>query len=120
MTPAEEALLADEPRDENHEVIISKSKKVVALTKSVFVTLLIFLFFFSIGSTMLILRNQEKVADRLLECTVPTGQCYKDKVKDSQIKNAVSLLSVVEFCSNQHPDSVEDMQICINAEVSKL
>ncbi len=112
MPPPEETL-----RDANGEAVISKSKKVVALTKSVFAALLIFLFFFSVGSTIVILRNQEKAADRILNCTVPTGGCYKAKVKDSQLRNAVSLLSVVEYCSNVNPSSVEAMEKCINKEI---
>ena len=111
--PPEDTLMQSYGKDPE----IAKSKKVVALTKSVFAALLIFLFFFSVGSTMVILKNQEQAADRILNCSIPTGGCYKAKVKDSQLKNAVQLLSIVEFCSNLNPSSVEAMEKCINQEI---
>ena len=111
--PAEEAL-----RDDNNEVVIAKSKKVVALTKSVFAAVVIILFFFSVGSVLLILENQERAADRILDCTTPTGACYQSKIADSQLRNAVMLLTIVEFCANKFPESVEQMTACVNKEVS--
>lgn len=111
--PAEEAL-----RDENNEVVITKSKKVVALTKSVFAALIIILFFFSVGSVLLILENQERAADRILDCTTPTGRCYQEKIADSQLRNAVTLLTIVEYCANIYPDSVTKMEACVNKEVT--
>lgn len=105
--------------NEASEMAISKSKKVVAITQGFAIVLVVGVLLLSSLITIGIVLQQDAIADRLLDCTIPTGACYQEKVGDSQLKNAVTLLSIVEYCSNIHPDSVPNMETCINKEVSE-
>jgi hypothetical protein len=114
MAPAEKAL-----RDENHEVVIAKRKKVIAATKSVFVALLILSFFSTAASVAVILDNQEAAADRILDCVVPAGGCYQAKIKQNQQTSDAEIIIIVNYCYQQHPESIETTRSCVQKELSK-
>ena len=105
--------------DSASEMSIAKSKKVIAVTQGFAIVLVTGVLLLSSLITIGIVLQQDAIADRILDCTVPTGTCYKEKVGDTQLLNAVNLLTIVEYCGYKHPDSVPDMKTCVNQEVSK-
>lgn len=101
------------------EMQIAKSKKVIALTKGVALVLLVFSLLSTSVATFLILESQKETSEAILDCVLPTGACYRDKIQSVNVITVAEVNLIVNYCYDQTPTSLEKARACIDRELEK-
>lgn len=98
---------------------ITKSKKVVAFTKGAFLALIITSFFVTIVAVIVLMYQNKVSTATLLDCTLPSGECYKLKADELTRQRETLIGSAVEFCGSikDNLESTDKLRRCVENEL---
>jgi hypothetical protein len=103
---------------------ITNHTKVIAISKGVVIVSLVAAVLLTCIATFLILLANDRTAQVVLDCVVPTGDCYQNKVRDvSSFSDAEVDLIVYTCVHNTKPANdkadVAAARLCIQRELLK-
>lgn len=101
------------------EMSQDSKRKVLAVTASTALVAVVVSFFITITSVIILLVSNENTADKILDCTVPTGRCYVEKINDSRTEQAVVIGSIIEYCARISNSSPVEIRKCVEKELVK-
>lgn len=106
------------PPNTPHESVI-KDQKALATTKSFLIALIATSVLLTGFATVTILVWQDRVTDRVVDCVVPTGDCYKSKILHNQLTTDAEVSIIVNYCINRTPTSLEETRKCVTKELDR-
>ena len=99
---------------------VSKRTKAYNASKALLWCLLFALIAGGAIGTYTILHKIERSNDRLLDCILPTGVCYKDKAYGINQESAAQVDVVVVWCAtSQEYTNIEQLRDCVRTELRK-
>ena len=102
-----------------NDTTIRTSTKVIAITKGVFAALLVFSIFSTTAAAWIIIDNQERAANAVTDCIIPTGACYKAKIADTTSLSTAMVMTIVEYCGDLHDKDLHATQLCVEREIKR-
>lgn len=104
---------------DSEHVSFSKKQKAVVITKATLILLLLTGVFAAGVSLFFILAQQDRTANRILECTAPWGACYQEKAADLVQEQQTDIGAAVEYCATINNQSVAAIRECVERELVK-
>lgn len=102
---------------------IVRSKKAIAVTQGIGIILIVLSMLTTSAATLLIIISQESsqkmITDQILDCLIPEGACYRDKIQDTNQSSSVEVNLIVNYCSIKHLRSLAEARECVEQEIRK-
>jgi hypothetical protein len=99
---------------------VSRHIKILFGARAAMWTLVIMLSILTVAATWAVVYRIDKANDRLIDCIVPTGQCYNSKIRGVNQISTVDVNVAVEWCGNQPYNSVGELRRCVNEQLRIL
>lgn len=100
--------------------VVSRSTKILAISRALLVSLLVTVVLLSVASIFTIFESIKKANAELLDCIAPYGICYTSKAADLESNNIVHINAVAAYCTEAtNAKSVKEIEDCMIKELAK-